>query len=281
MTERILPVIPADREDDLHHLEIAAEADLVLFMAGNQFMVMPAIISAFKARYPEIKKIFYETLPPGLELKQILAGGALWQNEPLCVYPDVYSSVNQKAMQVLAQQGHIRPGDEHLYLHNRLTLMVSRGNPAKITAVTDLSRDDVRISQPNPENEDIAHHIIDMYRQSGGNALVKRIMEEKRAEGTTIFTLVHHRETPLRIAKKTVDVGPVWVTEAVQARATRLAFEVVEPGDQLDQRDKINYYICRLKGSLHPQNAQKFIDFMLSPAARKIYESFGFVPHLP
>ncbi|MBW2438126.1 MAG: substrate-binding domain-containing protein [Deltaproteobacteria bacterium] len=281
MTKNALPIIPPDRADDLHHLEIAAEADLVLFMAGNQFMVMPEIISAFQARYPEIKKIFYETLPPGLELKQILARGALWQNKAFTIYPDVYSSVNQKAMQILAQQGHIRPKDEHLYLHNRLTLMVPRGNPAQITSVNDLARGDVRISQPDPENEDIAHHIVDMYCQAGGDALVRRIMEEKRAEGTTLFTLVHHRETPLRIEKKTVDVGPVWVTEAVQARTTRLAFEVIEPGGLLDQRDKINYYICRLNDALHPQNAQKFIDFILSGAAQNIYKKYGFVPHLP
>jgi ABC-type molybdate transport system substrate-binding protein len=281
MNTRDLPVIPADRADDLHHLEIAAEADLVLFMAGNQFMVMPEIISAFRNRHPEIKKIFYETLPPGLELKQILVQGALWQNKPFNVYPDVYSSVNQKAMQVLAEQGHIRSRDEKLYLHNRLTLMVPRGNPAKITSVRDLARDDVRISQPDPANEDIAYHIIDMYRQAGGNDLVKRIMEEKRAEGTTILTLVHHRETPLRIEKKTVDVGPVWVTEAVQAQSTPLAFDVIEPGSRLDQRDKINYYICALQNSAHLQNAQKFINFILSPTGQDIYKEFGFLPHLP
>ena len=278
MDTKNLPVIPADRADDLHHLEIAKEADLVLFMAGNQFMVMPEIISAFKNRHPEIKKIFYETLPPGLELKQILAQGALWQNKPFKVYPDVYSSVNQKAMQILAQQGHIQQKDEHLYLHNRLTLMVPRGNPAKITSVNDLARDHVRISQPDPENEDIAYHIIDMYRQAGGDNLVKRIMEEKRAEGTTILTIVHHRETPLRIEKKTVDVGPVWMTEVTQAQATELAFDVIEPGKQLDQRDKINYYICALKNASHPQNGRKFIDFILSPAGQKIYEKYGFLP---
>lgn len=281
MSKRALPVIPANRADDLHHLDIAAEADLVLFMAGNQFMAMPDIISAFKARYPEIKKIFYETLPPGLELKQILAKGALWRNKPFKVYPDVYSSVNQKTMQILAEHGHIRPKDEKPYLHNRLTLMVPRGNPANIATVRDLSEDDVRISQPDPENEDIAYHIIDMYRRAGGDELVKRIMEEKRAEGTTILTLVHHRETPLRIKKRTVDVGPVWVTEAVQAQTNRLAFDVIEPGAALDQRDEINYYICGLKNSSHPQNAQKFVDFILSPVGQDIYKKFGFLPHRP
>ena len=278
MDKNALPVIPADRADDLHHLDIVAEADLILFMAGNQFMVMPEIISVFKKRNPEINKIFFETLPPGLELKQILAGGALWQNKPFNVYPDVYSSVNQRAMQILAELGHIRPKDEKLYLHNRLALMLPRGNPAGITAVSDLAGSDVRISQPDPENEDIAHHIMDMYRQAGGDELVERIMEEKRAEGTTIFTRVHHRETPLRIEKGNVDVGPVWVTETVQAQAAGLAFEVFEPGDKLDQRDKINYYICGLQNAPHPQNAQKFIDFILSPTGQKIYKKFGFLP---
>ena len=56
-------MIPSNRLDDLHHLEIAETADLVLFMAGNQFMAMKDIVSAFQAQYPEIKKIFYETLP--------------------------------------------------------------------------------------------------------------------------------------------------------------------------------------------------------------------------
>jgi ABC-type molybdate transport system substrate-binding protein len=103
-------------------------------------------------------------------------------------------------------------------------------------------------------------------------------MEEKRAEGTTIFTVVHHRETPLRIAKKTVDVGPVWATEAQHARATGLAFEVVEPGEDIDQRAHINYFVCKLKNAPNIENAQKFLDFILSASAQGIYERYGFLP---
>jgi len=280
MHKKDLPVIPSDRTDDLHNLEIADSADLILFMAGNQFMVMKEIISAFKKKYPNIEKIFYETLPPGLELKQILSGGALFRGEIIDVHADVYSSVNEKAMKTLKEAGHIIKEDYHLYLHNRLTLMVQKGNPVRITSVADLGRESIRISQPDPANEDIAFHIIDMYRKAGGNELVHRIMEKKRAEGTTIFTVVHHRETPLRILKKTVDVGPVWVTEAVHARASGLLFDVVEPGEDLDQRNRINYYICKLRHSPHPENADKFIEFIRSSDARQIYQKHGFLPHL-
>lgn len=279
MSDKKYPVIPSSRADDLHNLAIAESADLVLFMAGNQFMVMDELVQNFQKEYPNIKNIFYETLPPGLELKQILAGGAFFGDRVITVAPDIYASVNKKGMLALEEAGRIQPGAYHLYLHNRLTLMLAEGNPAGIKTVTDLARDDVRISQPDPENEDIAFHIINMYRQAGGDPLVRRIMEEKRAEATTILTIVHHRETPLRLEKKTVDAGPVWATETVHARSTGLAFDVVEPGEELDQRHAINYYICRLNDAPHPDNARRFLEFIRSSPAREIYRKHGFLPH--
>lgn len=278
MAEHTDPVIPAEREDDLHHLEAVDAADLILFMAGNQFMVMEELLAEFRRRHTEVRSIFYETLPPGLELRQILAGGARFRKRRLEIYPDVYTSVNEAAMQRLVETGHVEKNGYRLYLHNRLTLMVPPGNPAGIGSVEDLGRESVRISQPDPANEDIALHILDMYRQAGGAALVHRIMEKKRAAGTTLMTVVHHRETPLRIAKKTVDVGPVWATEAVHALRTGLKIETVEPGPQLDQRDRIRYFACRLKRAPHRQHAEAFLDFLLSPQAGKIYAKYGFEP---
>ncbi len=274
------PVIPPERGDDLHNLDMAANADLVLFMAGNQFMAMPDIVAAFQADHPEVKKIFYETLPPGLELNQILAGGAIFRGEELRVLPDIYTSVSQNAMDRLAKAGRINAGHYQLYLHNRLSLMVPAGNPAGITTVEDLGRKDVRISQPDPENEHIAFHIMDMYRQIGGNRLLNRIMKEKRAEGTTLMTVVHHRETPLRIVDHSVDVGPVWATEISHARVMGLPIDAVEPGEKFDQRERINYYVCRLKAARNRENAEKFLAFISSSKAQAIYESHGFISPL-
>jgi molybdate transport system substrate-binding protein len=271
------PSIPQERQDDLHHLEITAEADLVLFMAGNQFMVMPELVRAFQQRYPSIEKIYYQTLPPGLQLRQILAGGAMFGDRLIDVVPDIYSSVNKRAMQTLEQAGRIGMGDYCLYLHNRLTLLVPTGNPAGIRSVADLGRAAVRISQPDPENEDIGWHIIDMYRQAGGEQLVQRIMVEKRTAGTTLFTKVHHRETPARIRENIVDVGPVWATEARYAEACGLGCEEVAPGPELDQRQRINYYVCRLAAAPHPENGARFQDFLCSTTARAIYRGHGFI----
>ncbi len=273
-------IIPESRAQDIHYPEVLETADLILFMAGNQFMVMEELLGQFKRRYPEVRSVFYETLPPGLELKQILSGGARFGNWLLPSIPDVYTAVKEEAMQKLEGAGLIEKGHYKVYLHNRIVLMVAQGNPLGIRSVQDLARDEVRISQPNPELEDIGLHILNMYRQAGGEELVYRIMEEKRAEGTTIYTVVHHRETPLRFQKGTVDVGPVWATEVIEAQGKGLKVEAVEVGRDLDQRDRVNYYITTFKKSPHPENARKFLDFIVSPEAQGIYQKYGFIPHL-
>jgi len=271
-----LPEIPINYREDLHNLEYLNEADLILFMAGNQFMVMEELLSAFQKRYPDIKKIFYETLPPGLELKQILAGGARFGNMEIRVIPDIYTAVSNEAMQELLKRGLIK--EYFVYLHNRIVLMVRKGNPAGIKGVKDLARDELRISQPGPL-EDITRYIIEMYKKAGGEEFVHRIMEEKRAEGTTIFTLVHHRETPLRIVKGTADVGPVWATEVIYAKNQGLPIDMVEVGEEFDQREKVNYFITILNNAPHPENAKKFLEFIRSSEAQEIYIKYGFVPH--
>jgi len=276
-----LPVIPNDRADDLHHLEHAQTADLVLFMAGNQFMAMPELIEAFRRRYPHIDRIVYETLPPGLELKQILAGGALFRGRVIDLQPDIYTSVSATAMAQLIEADKVAADAPFAYLHNALTLMVPRANPAAIAQVSDLGRPEVRISQPDPENEDIAHHIIDMYRDAGGEALVEKIMHEKVGAGTTLLTAVHHRQTPRRIVEGRVDVGPVWATEMVHARRRKIACEEVAPGPDLDQHQRVTYYATALKAARNPDRARTFLDFLHSDTAQQIYADFGFTSHRP
>jgi len=58
-----LPAIPPEREKDLHGLEAEGSADLRIFMAGNQFFLMPELLQAFQAKHPEVKAISYVTLP--------------------------------------------------------------------------------------------------------------------------------------------------------------------------------------------------------------------------
>ncbi len=92
-------------------------------MAGNQFMVMRPLIDLFKQVHPDVKRIYYQTLPPGLSLQQILAGGARFEDQILPGNQDVYASVNKAAMEKLVTAGMLEPEGLTCYLHNRITLM--------------------------------------------------------------------------------------------------------------------------------------------------------------
>ena len=264
--------IPEIRGKDIHGLEYLDEAELILFMAGNQFMVMDELLQTFKEEYG-IERIFYETLPPGLLLKQILEG-AKFKDVELPRIPDVYSSVSEDNMRILKEKGYI--DDYFVYLHNRIVLMVRKGNPKGIKSIFDLAREDVVVSHPNPENEDIGKYIVQMYLEVGGEELRRKVMEEKAKRGSTIFTTVHHRETPERILNGKADAGWVWATEVIYAQMRGLPVEMVEV--EIDMSDRVNYYIAKLKNAPNPENADKFLEFIKSDKAQKIYRKYGFVP---
>jgi ABC-type molybdate transport system substrate-binding protein len=276
-----MPIIPAERGEDIHGLEIMERADLVVFMAGNQFMAMPALIEEFKSHNPYIEHIFVETLPPRLELNQILAGGARFGEVVIDVVPDVYTSVSAEAVSELARAGFVEPTEAFVYLHNRLAIMTVAGNPLRIREVADLARDDVRVSQPNPAYEDIARHIVNMYVEAGGQELERRIMVEKVEAGTTLMTTVHHRETPERIEAGIADAGPVWATEIAHAIANGRRVTAIEVGEALDQHGKVEYFACPILRGKNRLAGEAFCEFLRSTPAQAIYADYGFTPEFP
>ena len=64
-----LPEILLSSGADFHGLEYMDSADLVLFMAGNQFMVMDDLLNLFQQEHPEIRKI---AVPEPQKLEQPL-----------------------------------------------------------------------------------------------------------------------------------------------------------------------------------------------------------------
>jgi molybdate transport system substrate-binding protein len=67
-------------------------ADLVVFFAGNQYMVVPDLVEGFLAAQPSAGSVFYETLPPGVIAAQLRAGGLRMGSLVLRVRPDVMAS---------------------------------------------------------------------------------------------------------------------------------------------------------------------------------------------
>ncbi|MDH3350914.1 MAG: hypothetical protein OEM51_05160, partial [Gammaproteobacteria bacterium] len=55
----------ASGEVEFGSIEDSYTSDLVMYLAGNQFMVMQELITDFQKKNPDIETVYVETIPPG------------------------------------------------------------------------------------------------------------------------------------------------------------------------------------------------------------------------
>ena len=254
-------------------------ADLVMYLAGNQFMVMEELIRDFQTRNPDIGSVYVETIPPGQILNnQLLKQGEI-EGQKTAMNPDVYASVNLNHLRKLKAQGLMH--DYSIYIHNKLELMVAKGNPKGIKGPSDLARDDLVQSHPNPITEGIFRFYgAEMLKDLGIHDQVTGGKECKgcwAVEGRTWFTERHHRETPDRIEKGEADVGIVWTTEVAHAKAEGRAVEGVAIPAPLNKQDKVNYAVGVMANGRNPYNGLRFLSYLGTPEAQGIYSKYGFL----
>ena len=102
---------------------------LVLYVGGNYFFAMAPLVAEFEKEHPDYKgRIYWETIPPGLLVKQIEAGGTITSgNMTWTAKPDAYLAGLTK-VEALIGQGLLN-GPAVPYVTNTLTIMVPKGNP--------------------------------------------------------------------------------------------------------------------------------------------------------
>ena len=290
-----MAVVPKDKDSDLKLYladgrtvkgaeameRMAKDAKLILWLAGNQFFAMDAVVQAFQKQQPGTD-VGLITLPPGLLLDAILGGGWVFNGKEYPGLPDVYASVNLGHLKRLKAAGLM---DQHaVYMHNELEIMVAKGNPKKIGGIADLGRADVRTSMPNPVNEGImqfyARKVLErhgLWQQiSGGKECVSG-----QTTPNNRFTAVHHRETPDRLKAGQTDAGIVWKTETLEALRDGAQVEGVSLPPQDSLRDEVAYAIGALKGSPRAEAAARYLAFLASPQGQAAYTAFGFVGASP
>jgi ABC-type molybdate transport system substrate-binding protein len=269
-------VPPVDAIADLHGDVV--DPQLTVFFAGNQFMVVHDLVAAFKQAYPRYRRIYVETLPPGILAKQIESGSLVMGNLRIALKPDIYTA--GKASIAARQAEHHWFAATADYARNPLAILVAKGNPRHVEGLKDLGRPDVRVSMPNPAWEGIARQIEASYRKAGGEALDRAVMVTKVQDGSTFLTQIHHRQSPLRVLQGDSDAAPVWATEAYfQQHILHHPVETV--AIPAAQNAVATYTAARMKDAPHPQAAKDFFAFMQSPAARAVYRKYGFQPPQP
>ncbi|HLR00732.1 MAG TPA: substrate-binding domain-containing protein [Sphingobacterium sp.] len=243
---------------------------LVVFFAGNQFMVIEELITAFKEEHPQYERIFVETLPPGILAEQVKGGSLTIGNLKITHKPDIYTAGEGRITEMKDYFSETK-----LYAKNKLSLMVQQGNPKNIKGLQDLKNAQLQISMPNPAWEGVGEQIKKAYVKAGGEDLLNTVMDTKVADGTTYLTKIHHRQSPLRILNKLSDVAPVWHSEVVFQKLLNHPVEEIHIPDE--QNITANYFAGVLKEAPHPEAAKDFISFLTSEKGKSIYQKYGFM----
>ncbi len=247
---------------------------LVLYVGGNYFFALAPLVRAFEARQPEYKgHIFWETLPPGLLVKQMDAGGTITVgNMTWTVKPDAYFAGLQ-AVERLIGEGKLK-APAVPYVSNVLTIMVARDNPAQIAGLADLGRRNVRLAMPNPDFEGVTDQIKMSLRKAGGDSLVTMVYDTKVKDGSTYLTQIHHRQTPMLLMQGRADAGVTWRSEAIfQEQSGNPIAHVDIPAAE----NTVGIYAGAIvNGAVHTDAAEKWLAFLKSAEAAGIFTSYGF-----
>jgi ABC-type molybdate transport system substrate-binding protein len=266
-------VLPVDVLADFHGS--LDNPQLVLFASGNYFFALGQAVEAFGRAHPRYRgHIFYETLPPGLLLKQMEAGGTVTSgNMTWTVKPDVYLA-ERAASEDLVQQGRLA-APVVTFATNDLAIMVRAGNPAHVAGLADLARAGLALAMPNPAFEGVARQIRATLVKAGGEALAEAVYGRKVRDGEAVLTRIHHRQTPLFLMRGLVDAGVTWKSEALFQE------EIGNPIGHVDipevQNTRAEYSAAMVKDAPHPEAARAWLDFIAGePAFAGVFARYGF-----
>jgi molybdate transport system substrate-binding protein len=250
---------------------------LVLYVAGNYFFAMAPLVQAFEAEHSEFKgRLYWETIPPGLLVKQLKANGVITSgNMTWTAKADVYLA-GLRAVKKLIGDGLLE-GPPVSYVTNTLAIMVAKGNPQHVTGLKDLANPKLRLAMPNPEFEGIARQIEESLKKAGGDALATTVYDSKVKDGSTILTHIHHRQTPLFLMQGIADAGVTWQSEAMfQEQAGHPIAHIDIPAEA---NTTAIYAGAVVKGAAHREAAQAWLEFIHSPKALEIFARYGFQPY--
>ena len=249
---------------------------LVVFFAGNQYMLVNRLMEAFIKAHPEYPRVVAFTFPPGRLITSMERGnGLLIGNMHISIKPDILTAGHGSMMAL--QKKHEWFERTEVYAKNRLAIMVYKDNPRHVTGLKSLADPSLRLCMPNPEWEGIAKHaIIPALKEAGGDKLMNAVYKDKVEKGTTFLTHIHHRQTPIRIMQRKCDAGVVWYTEAwFHATMKQHATSTVTIPDQHNKI--VGYTAGLMKNAPHPGAGKAFMDFLMGPVAQSIYRKYQFM----
>jgi len=266
--------------------EIGTPPGLVIFSEGNHLMALLSgdVVGAFpswaksQAQYADLdlRNIVVVTLPQPIVVQMIRAGGIALGNLSLDVsrasgfYPDVVLA-GPDPLKQLRQLGVLEPEARFFSKNRGRALLVRKGNPLGINALTDVARTGARLAHADA---------TEAASRAGNRAAVEQLIG-KAAAGKFFATAVEtfpgrlgivHRDLPEMLARGYADVALTqYHLISYWARTFPNVFELVPIAGA--ERFPVRIAFARVVNALRPRALKAFEEFFFS-RARDVYPRY-------
>jgi molybdate transport system substrate-binding protein len=236
--------------------------EIVVFAAASMTETLTEIAEMYKEVNPNVT-ITYNFDSSGTLKTQIQEGAdcdlfisaAQKQMNQLDITAD--PSVNEEGLDFVVEDSRID------LVENKVVLVVPEENPAGIESFEDLASD--KLSLLCLGNEDVpVGAYSDEILESLGIDKAELEADGKVTYGTNV------KEVTSQVSEAAVDAGIIYATDAYSAGLT-----VVDEATS-DMCRQVIYPAAVLNVSEHPEEAQKFLDYLLTDECAAVFEEVGF-----
>ena len=187
-------------------------------------------------------------------------------------YADVLVSANLKHMNALKSEGFMDNQSVEIFVHNKVAVIVPNNNPANITGLKDLAAPGVKIIMGTKDLPagDYALQVLDKLASDPeyGPAFKESVLANVVSLETTVNRVVS------KVALGEADAGFAFISD-VSPQMVGKVTKIYIP----DRYNVVgDFPVGVLAQSKHKEQAQAFIDLIMSDEGQAILEKYGFVP---
>lgn len=236
----------------------AANADL-----GEQSILVAAAASLKNAYEDKLIPMFEEQYPGVTVEGTYDSSGKLQTQIEEGLEADVFMSAATKQMKALDEEGMIASDTIVNLLENKIVLIVPAGSDSKIDSFEKIG-DAASIALGDPESVPAGQYA----KEAMTNLNVWDSIQDKVSFGTNVTEVLN------QVAAASADAGIVYATDAA-SKADQVTVVAEAPEGSLEK--KVIYPVAVVKATAHEDAAKAFVDFLQTPEAIQVFESYGFV----
>lgn len=231
--------------------------------SGEETEILVAAAASLKNAYEDKLIPMFEEANPGVTVKGTYdSSGKLQTQIEEGLEADVFMSAAKKQMTALDEEGMIASDTITDLLENKIVLIVPTGSDSKIDSFEKIG-DAASIALGDPESVPAGQYA----KEALTNLNVWDSIQDKVSFGTNVTEVLN------QVAAASADAGIVYATDAA-SKADQVTVVAEAPEGSLEK--KVIYPVAVVKATAHEDAAKAFVDFLQTPEAIAVFESYGF-----